>query len=149
MEDNWIACFIECCGCFTTAFRKTKSGFTITPKFFIHSSGDYITTLDMLKGRLGGKVYLTKSGSAIFAIQNLSECAKLVGFLEKMEWGTPKRDAFSRWASIIYLILNKQHTTKEGILKIAKLRDEMNHSPSKKKKSYLTHDKVQKLIKQK
>jgi len=63
----------------------------------------------------------------------MEEALKVRDYFKGLEFHTSKGKDFKLWCEVLDLIEAKRHTTKEGILEICKLRDQMNQRLVKKK----------------
>jgi hypothetical protein len=147
-EDYWngyLLGFIAGEGCFHISImdqrknswkikRKNKLKFEIKPVFLIVLSDEDIESLEFVKNRFGvGYISLLKKDSDSnlliqkqFFISGLKGCKIVRDLIDKYEFMGRKGKDYSLWKEAINLIENKEHLTKEGILKIARIRDQMN-----------------------
>lgn len=123
--------------------RKNKIGFEIRPEFRLSLVSQDMESLNFIKNRLGfGDIYSLKSSrsrtSQIY-VTGVKRCEKIIDKIDKYGLMGRKRKDYLLWKEIIGFIKNKDHLNKEGILKIAKLRDTMN-TVDKNKKSIKYRD---------
>ena len=71
----------------------------------------------------------TRKGFRVRGLENLN---KIVKFFEKNHLRTSKRKNFEIFREVILLMNNREHLTKEGLDKIARLISEMNRKPNLK-----------------
>ena len=114
--------------------RKTKTNFEIKPLFGMTLSGEDIESLEFIKERFGfGIISDLKRDSNSNTVQQkqifisgLKNCKKIIELIDKYKFIGKKGKDYLSWKEAVKLIENKEHLTKEDILKIARIRDQMN-----------------------
>jgi len=141
MNDDYLLGFLEGEGCFCIAIGKYSDrthGIGLRPSFIIALAQKDVKVLKRIKRFLGyGRIYeeLVYNKNSVniarYNISNVSHLLKLKKKLEGMKFNTTKGEDFKNWSKCLEIIKNKEHRTKKGILKIAKLRDKMNTTGGK------------------
>ena len=141
MNENWLLGFIEGEGCFVMGFardKKFKFGICCRPYFNIGLTKADEGALYQIKELLGyGQItYISHEkqrnegknfkDEVDFTIVSLPQCKKLRDLLTDLEWHTKKEKDFRKWSECLNILDKKEHWTKEGILKLARLRETMN-----------------------
>lgn len=67
-----------------------------------------------------------------FRVRGLENLNKLINFFKENSLNTSKKKDFEIFSKVIQLMNKKEHLTKEGLDKIAKLISEMNRKPNPK-----------------
>ncbi len=149
ISDERIMGFVDGEGCFSIAISKyldrkpRKSerkriwknpsiGFRVKPSFRITIVKEDDAILYDIKDRLGaGKIYQlprhganTRPASQYYA-ETMVELAKIVEFFIDKKFYI-KGKSFELWVQCLKMVQNKEHLTKEGLLRICELRDQMN-----------------------
>lgn len=127
MERNWLLGFLEAQGCFCIVIKRNNDYKQITPSFSIKLGLLERELLERIGKELGGigNIY-TEKGSATFKVTKLEDIEKIISIFDWMSFESKrKRTEFEIWKNCIGLIKEKKHLTKEGLLKIAMLRDMM------------------------
>ena len=150
ISDDYIMGLVEGEGCFCVAIgkdidrkpRKTgrknnrknaSMGFRVKPSFRITLVSEDSRVLYAIKERLQvGKIYaLKRSGmnrrpASQYYVDTMPEIEKAVEFFQDKQFHTTKGHSFKLWLECLEIIKNKGHLTKDGLLRICELRDEMN-----------------------
>ncbi|MAG18191.1 MAG: hypothetical protein CL944_01820 [Candidatus Diapherotrites archaeon] len=152
ISDDYIMGFVEGEGCFSMAIsrvvdrkpRKTKQknirknpdiGFSIKPSFRVTAASDEVRVLDKFKEKFGfGQVYYrarknvsknTRNASD-YVVQTFADLLKIKEFFQDKEFYTTKGESFHLWSECLKIMETGNHRTKEGLLEICRLRDQMN-----------------------
>ena len=147
-EDYWngyLLGFIAGEGCFHISVmdqrknswktkRKNKLKFEIKPALIIVLCDEDIESLEFVQKKLGfGSISLMKKNpnsnlliQKQFFVSGLKRCKKVKEIIDKYKFIGRKGRDYLLWKEAIEIMENKEHLTKEGILKIAKIRDSMN-----------------------
>jgi hypothetical protein len=97
--------------------------------------------LDEMRSLIGvGNVYLVKRQTkeswqnvCQYRVQGLKDCQKVAELFQPLTFHTLKGEDFKLWGECLQLIQSNEHLTKEGILKICGLREQMNFRKTKNK----------------
>jgi hypothetical protein len=158
LSKDYILGFVEGEGCFSIAIgknidrRKRKTNrvnkiknphlFRVSPTFRINNIISNIQLLEEIKDTLKvGSIRTTQVSQtrktsqdiATYYTKSFSEALAIQEFFKDLKFETTKGKDFESWCKCIEIIKNKEHTTKEGILKICDIRDKMNKRDSKGK----------------
>lgn len=172
LSTDYVLGFVEGEGCFSIPIgrnidRKPRKNpgkrlniknpflFQIKPTFRITQVEANMGVLGEIKETLGfGHIYVQNRGATNSSIQNsahfytgsLAEAFKVKEYFQKLAFRTSKGKDFALWCQCIELIAQGKHKTKEGILEICRLRDQMNFRPTKGKWSL---EEVQRILEEK
>lgn len=139
MDKKWLLGFIEGSGCFSVVIRKSKNhvGFQTIADFTLKLPKEQESLLREIRNFLGvGGLYKNKS-TALLKVTKLEDSKKLVMFFSKQPFlSKSKRNEFRAWKRCVQLMSKGSHHTPEGILEIARLRDEVHHKRLWNKKNY-------------
>jgi hypothetical protein len=81
-----------------------------------------------------GQIHISGKNLLQYRIQTIDELAVLMKHLENFQLLTQKRGDFLLFKQAYELIINKEHLTKEGILKIVSLKASLNRGLSEQLK---------------
>ena len=137
LDAFWITGFSDGEGCFHVSINKIPKmslGWQALPEFRIvqHSKDEKV--LHEIKDYFGfGKVTINRTDHhgtrKEFRVRGLENLNKLIEFFSKYPLKTSKAKDFKIFSEIIQLINEKEHLTKKGLDKIAKLISLMNRKP--------------------
>ena len=140
LDAAWIVGFTDGEGCFHISINRIPEmslGWQVLPEFRIvqHEKDEFV--LYKIKEYFGfGDVKVnntdenaTRKGFRVRGLENLN---KIVKFFEEHPLQTSKKENFEIFAKVIHMMNNKEHLTKKGLDKIAKLVSEMNRKPNLK-----------------
>ncbi len=154
LNKEWLLGFIEGEGCFSIIIKKSgisKTAKQIVADFTIKLTESEKEVLEKVREFLGniGNIYFQSSKSSrgkglanardcmAFKVTKLKEVRNIASLLENMEFiSTSKRQEFKAWKECIELMEKKEHLTKEGLFKIALLREKLNKRKQWNRKSY-------------
>lgn len=108
---------------------KSKTGWTVKPRFAIGLHKKDIYILELIKSHLGGAGNILKQGKdgVQYRIGSLREISKiLIPFFDKYPLLTNKKADFILFKQIIDILNNKEHLTIEGIRKILTYKSSLN-----------------------
>lgn len=140
ISAEWLVGFVEGEGVFTVEIMKSTSrtGYTILPRFQLSVHKKDRTIVEQIHQILGvGEVRdismerlrvkgVKASDQCMYDVTRLCDCFVLKKFFEEHPLQSSKKKAFAKWSEILGIVKLGQHATKGGLLKIAKIRDEMN-----------------------
>ena len=140
LNASWITGFTDGEGCFHISINKLSGmslGWQVLPEFRIvqHEKDEFV--LYKIKDYFGfGNVRINRTDHhgtrKEFRVRGLENLNKVINFFSKYKLNTSKRRDFEIFSEVIQLMNNKEHLTKEGLNKIAKLISEMNRKPKLK-----------------
>ncbi len=137
LNDFWIVGFTDGEGCFHISINKIPGmslGWQVLPEFRIVQHEKDEKLLYKIKEYFGfGDVKINRTDfhgtRKEFRVRGLENLNKIVEFFNKNKLNTSKRKDFEIFSEVINLMNKKEHLTKEGLDKIAKLISEMNRKP--------------------
>jgi hypothetical protein len=170
LSKDYILGFVEGEGCFSIGIgryidRRPKVRakpsniknpylFLIKPMFVITNVEANKALLERIKDTIGvGRVYVTNRGQnasqqnvAQYRVQAFGDCRKVVDYFADTHFETEKGKDYLNWSKCLDIIEKGDHLTKEGILEICSLRDQMNFRKTKNK---WTTEEVRKILEEK
>lgn len=138
LDANWIVGFTDGEGCFHISINKIPEmslGWQVLPEFRIVQHEKDEMLLHKIKDYFGfGSVTTNRTDfhgtRKEFRARGLENLNKIVNFFKSNSLKTSKQKDFNIFAEVINLMNNKEHLTKDGLDKIAKLITEMNRKPN-------------------
>lgn len=135
--EGWIVGFVDGEGCFSVSIIKnstTKSGWQIFPEFVVTQGEKSIDSLNAIKNYFDcGKIYINrrkdnhKENLCRYCVRSIHELRdKIIPFFQNNNLRTAKKLDFEKFVTIIKLIEKKKHLKNVGMIKIAKIIQEMN-----------------------
>jgi hypothetical protein len=131
LNPNWITGFIEAEGCFYVSLGKPKSSkdsWRISASFqiMLHiKDKDLLLNIKSFFSEIGSVTY--SKNVAIYRVQKLHDINNIIiPHFNKYLLITQKQSDFLLFKDIVYLIFNKQHLNKEGLVKILSLKASLN-----------------------
>ena len=137
LDAKWIVGFVDGEGCFTVAIYKSPDRhlkWRVQPEFIVAQHERDEELLCKLKDYFEiGKVKVLYNGKhgalKAFRVRGMSNLSRVVKFFEMYPLRAPsKRRSFEIFASILEMMNHKEHLTRDGFNKIAKMASEMNHA---------------------
>lgn len=125
--------------------NKYKTGFQILPKFTIQLHIKDISLLKNIQSFFGvGTITIKHINNipafAVYSVQSLYDIVtKIIPHFDKYLLLSKKRADYILFKEIIYLIIKKDHFTKEGLLKIINIKAFMNKGISEELKKEFTN----------
>jgi len=154
LDKNWVLGFIEGEGCFSIIFKKSGkdpnrrqaiADFTIK---LTETERDVLEKLQQFFGGIG-HIYFQSSDSNrrrgiinsndcwAFKVTKLKEVKKVADFFDTMDFVSDSKKAdFELWKKCMAMIERKEHLKREGILKIAILREKLHRRKQWNKKNF-------------
>ncbi len=143
--ESWIVGFTDGEGCFSVSIIKnktSKSGWQIFPEFVITQGKKSLPALEIfLKYFKCGKIFVNqrydnhKEHLYRYCVRSIKELQEIIiPFFKKNPLMTHKQNDFVLFCKIMEKISKGEHLKVEGIIKIAKLIEQMNR---KKKSRFL------------
>jgi len=156
---NWIVGFVEGEGCFTLTvsekvYANTKS-LQLHPVFQISIGENDKQILDLIKNTLGigtitkkPKIYWERFGFTAqnqfnYRVSNVMDCKKIYSFFNGKMLSS-KNKSMQTWYACLMLIEQYKHLTKEGLIEILLLRDNINGVS--KRKNYKDYNYYLKIV---
>lgn len=145
LEPDWVVGFVDGEGCFVVGISKTSRrnfGLCIRPGFHIGQKETAI--LEEIKKFFGVGHVVKGAKESRYAVDDLEGCLVIRDFFLKHPLKTKKKYDFQKWCQVLDLFLEGVHLSKEGILEIARIRDEMNLK--EKHRNYMSYPQVKAYI---
>jgi hypothetical protein len=138
LNASWIVGFTDGEGCFHISINKINKmslGWQVLPEFRIVQHEKDELLLHKIKNYFGfGEVKVNRKDfhgtRKEFRVRGLMNLNKIIEFFKENPLMTSKRKDFEIFSEIIELMNQKEHLTKEGLNKIAKLISNMNRKPN-------------------
>ena len=130
-DAEWVTGFTDAEGNFSVNIVKSPKstlGYRINLSFTIGLHNKDLNLLRLLQQFFQGIGGITKLGleSSQFRVTSLSDLLIIIKHFENYPLLTQKRIDFLLFKEVYYLVCNKQHLTKEGLLKIVSIRASIN-----------------------
>lgn len=137
LDASWIVGFTDGEGCFHISINRIPEmslGWQVLPEFRIVQHEKDEDVLYKIRNYFGfGDVKVNNTDDNAtrkgFRVRGLGNLNRIVSFFEEHPLQTSKRKNFEIFAEVIRLMNDKEHLTKEGLDKIAKLVSGMNRKP--------------------
>lgn len=130
--------FIDAEGCFRISLTKVNNalGWRVQLFFQINLQARDKDLLENIKNYLEvGQIHISGKNLLQHRIQTIDELAVLIKHLKNFQLLTQKRGDFLLFKQAYELVINKEHLTKEGILKIVSLKASLNRGLSEQLKA--------------
>ncbi len=140
LDASWISGFTDGEGCFHVSINripKMSLGWQVLPEFRIVQHEKNEDVLFKIKDYFNfGDVKINRTDHhgtrKEFRVRGLENLNKIVDFFNNNSLRTSKKNDFKIFSEIIQLMNNKEHLTKDGLDKIARLISKMNRKPNLK-----------------
>ncbi len=130
LDNKWVVGFVDGEGCFHVSLNKLQKmtlGWQVLPEFRVVQHQRDEKVLKKLNDFFGfGSIVINHGDRKEFRVRGLENLNKIVQFFKQNQLQTSKQRNFEIFTEIIQLMNQKQHLTKEGLEKIAKLASKMN-----------------------
>ena len=149
---GWIVGFIDGEGCFSIGFVKQPdrqestrvrrgyaTGYQVAHEFAVVQGARSFKSLEELKSFFGiGSIYINrrhdnhKENLYRYTVTRREDLLNvIIPFFEKYQLRTAKKQDFRLFAKIVRLMAKDYHRTKDGVIAIALLSEQMNHRKSR------------------
>lgn len=138
LDSQWIVGFTDGEGCFHISINRIPEmslGWQVLPEFRIvqHEKDEFL--LHEIRNYFGfGSVNINRKDNhgarKEFRVRGLDNLNKIIEFFNKHQLRTSKKKDFKIFSKVIFMMNEKEHLTKNGLDKIAKLISEMNRKPN-------------------
>ena len=130
LDPQWVAGFVDGEGCFHVSINKHAKmtiGWQVLPEFRIVQHLRYEAVLKQLQQFFrAGKIVVNHDTRKELRIRKLDELNEVVSFFKRNQLKTKKHKDCELFAEILSLMGKREHLTREGLTKIAKLCWAMN-----------------------
>ncbi len=134
---GWVVGFIDGEGCFSVSINKnstTSSGWQIFPELVVTQGKKSICSLKELQDFFGcGRIFVNyrhdnhREDLYRFCIRSIDDLHnKVIPFFQKNSLKTAKKEDFQKFTKIVKIMSRKEHLSKKGMEKIAKIVQNMN-----------------------
>ena len=134
----WITGFTDAEGSFQISVRKDtrqKINWRVGPAFQIKLHIKDISILEEIKNTLGvGTITKDKFNTANFNVWSIKELEVIIDHFDKFPLVTAKHSDYILFKKCFEIIKNREHLTKEGLIKILELKSYLNLGLSEKVK---------------
>ncbi len=135
--EGWIVGFTDGEGCFSVSLFKNKttaSGWQVFPEFVITQGKKSLSALTIFQEYFGcGKIFINKRYDNHneflyrYCVRNIKDLHEnIIPFFKKYPLQTAKIKDFEIFADIMMMLINKNHLSQDGLVKIAKKIEKMN-----------------------
>lgn len=139
MDKKWLLGFIEGSGCFSIVIRKSSTtvGYQTIADFTLKLPASQRDLLEKIQKTLKvGRLY-ENGDEVILKATKLSDARALATFFTPHSFvSEAKKKEFANWKKCVSLMNKGSHTTKNGLLEIARLRDALHTKNLWNKKNY-------------
>ena len=143
INSDWIVGFVEGEGCFSVGFIKQpnrsykrgyKTGIQVWHEFAITQGVSSLKALEEIKNFFGvGNIYLNKRYDNHrehlyrYVVRKREDLLNvIIPFFKSHEMHTQKKKQFEKFVLTFKMILNKDHLSVDGLIKIIKVAESMN-----------------------
>lgn len=151
-EIGWIVGFVDGEGCFSINFvrqptrheltrirRGYRSGYQVSHAFAVVQGARSLESLQRLKEFFGvGGIYVNrrhdnhKENLYRYSVTKRDDLLRvIVPFFKEHALKTAKKDDFGHFVECLRLIQLGEHLTKDGVIRIAEITEQMNHKKSR------------------
>lgn len=130
---NYFAGFVEGEGCFSVSIKphkQMKFGWVVDPMFSVYQHKDNKKILELFQNELKCGYIVSKNGKPdvlVYVVDNRKTIEeKIIPFFDKYQFLGTKWNDFLIFKKIIFLMGQKKHLEKEGLVEIVKLAFQMN-----------------------
>lgn len=140
---GWIIGYVDGEGCFSVSLfrnKTTKFGWQVFPEFVVTQGEKSKKSLNIIENFFKcGKIYVNKrydnhnENIYRYCVRSKKELTEIIiPFFKKNQLKTAKIEDFNFFAKIVEMMNRNAHSNLEGMHKIAKLIEKMNHKKSSK-----------------
>ena len=152
MSIGWILGFVDGEGCFSIGFVKQPdrpeptrirrgyvTGYQVSHEFVVVQGARSIQSLKMLQAHFGvGAMYVNrrhdnhKEDLWMYTVRRRQDLLTvIIPFFERYQLRTEKRTDFRLFAQCVRSMHQGEHLTADGVIRIAKMTEQMNHRKSR------------------
>lgn len=134
IDPNFLTGFTDAEGSFVLSITKSdnvKSGWVIKPRFSIslHKKDRFV--LEAIKNYFGvGEIYTQGTDSIQYRVFSIKDLQLVIDHFDKYPLISQKFGDYSLFKQAYILLINKEHLTPEGLLKIIAIRASINNGLS-------------------
>jgi hypothetical protein len=133
--NSWLSGFIDAEGCFNVHITKrqnTITGFRVILRFILDQKDAFETLSDIKSIFMFGKVILRNKTNNVYRyyMNSFIRLQIICDYLKSYPLKTNKQISYLNWCKIYEIILQKEHLTQEGLVKIRELKKFINKNNS-------------------
>ena len=136
LDTSWIVGFVDGEGCFYIGINKMENmtlGWQVLPEFRVVQHVNDEQILHRIRSYFQfGDIRVNHGDRRDFRVRGMKNLNEIVKFFRDNPLQTKKRKDFELFSSVIEMMNRKEHLTKSGIRKIAKIVSKMNHKVTPK-----------------
>jgi LAGLIDADG endonuclease len=132
LKDSWLSGFTDAEGCFNVHIvkrKEMKSQYNVSLRFLLDQKDEEAVLKD-IRNLIGfGKVSCRSLKSRKifrYSLHSLKNSKKIIDYFNNHPLKTTKIYSFKIWTRIYNMLINKEHLSNEGLIKIKVLRTNMN-----------------------
>jgi hypothetical protein len=127
LDASWVVGFTDGEGCFYVGINRPKGYTQVLPEFRIVQHKRDKVLLEQIRSFFGyGSVTINHGNIKELRIRGLENLNKLVLFFRQHPLKSKKQKAFEKFAEIIDLMNERRHLTRNGVVQICNLAEQMN-----------------------
>lgn len=134
IDPNFLTGFTDAEGSFVLSITKSdelKSGWVIKPRFSISLHKKDIFVLEAIKNYLGaGNIHKQDTDSIQYRVSSIKDLQLVIDHFDKYPLISQKFADYSLFKQAYLLLVNKEHLTPEGLLKIIEIKASINNGLS-------------------
>lgn len=136
LSDAWLSGFTDAEGCFNVNITKrinTFTGYRVQLRFILDQK-DALNFFEHIKNIFGfGHITLRNKTNSVYRYINNTFIGiyPVISYFDNFSLKTKKKNSYLKWKSIYDLIILKEHTTLEGLIKIRKIVSTINNNDPK------------------
>ena len=140
LKDSWISGFTDAEGCFNiniTSRKDTVTGYRIVPRFFLDQKNAFETLNNIHNLFNFGRVSLRSGTQNVYrySVDSFKSLEPVINYFNTYPLKTKKQISFLNWSKVYNMLLNKEHLTDEGLLKIREIKKTININNSLTRKT--------------
>jgi hypothetical protein len=122
LENAWLSGFTDAEGCFTCSayLSKISNKHIVTVRYIISQKGDAEFS-NHLANLINGYVTHLKSYDGYNTVVNSTKLSIIIKYINNFPLNSKKHISYIRWLKVHKLVINKEHHTTQGIIKIKSL----------------------------
>jgi LAGLIDADG endonuclease len=150
VDFGWVIGFVDGEGCFSIGVIRndSRTGFQVFPEFVVTQGARSKQVLHQLQSFFGaGQVVMNRRTDNHrepiyrYVVRRRSDLMeRVLPFFERYPLRTAKRLDFERFASVVRLMNEGQHRTREGLMKILGIGEQMNRQKPRAKAVKILRD---------
>ncbi len=136
IDPNYLSGYVDGEGCFMVSFSrrpKLKVGWEVRPSFSVGQNIDRSEILYLMKNYFGCGNIRPDKKILKYEVRSVEDIINfIIPHFRKYPLISSKNNDFDKFSKVCNYMLNKEHLTKQGLKKIAKIAISMNSSGIRK-----------------